>query len=266
MDQSPAGQQSPELTGNVLFYQKPEPLSSDLHGALGVRQIEQPFGFLRRAHAVPLTVTEFGMASSAYPILFVGDDYTPVVAMGISPGNNLFVDEQGKTDPDFYVPAFVRRYPFVFATDQNSERLLLCVDRQAPMVTDQPEIAFFENGEPTKFTQDAIEFCTEFERQRHATTEFSRLMQKFDLFEQKSVSFQPRDEQGETSGDPQKIADYWAVSESKLDALSTEQFMELKNNGALGPIYAHLVSLLNWQRIIQRALRQNLARQQAGNA
>lgn len=266
VDQSPAGQQGPELTGNVLFYQQPEPLSPEQHGALGVRQIQQPFEFLRRAHAVPVTVTEFGMAAGAYPIIFVGDDRTPIVAMGVAQGQNLFVTDQGLTDPDFYVPAFVRRYPFVFASDQNNDRLLLCVDRKAPMVSDQPEIPFFDNGQPTQFTQDAIEFCSEFERQRRATTEFTDIIKKFDLFEEKSVSFQPRDAQGNESGDQQKIADYWAVSEEKLNALSTEDYMELKNNGAVGAIYAHLVSLMNWQRIIQRAIRANAARQQAGNA
>ena len=74
------------------------------------------------------------------------------------------------------------------------------------------------------------------------------------LFEQKSVTFQPRDEQGNTVGEPQKIADYWAIDEKKLGELSKEQFEELRTNGALGAIYAHILSLLNWQRIIQRAL------------
>lgn len=249
--------QAPELTGQVLFYQKPEPLSPEQHGSLGVKQIDQPFGFLRVAHAIPVTVTEFGMAASAFPVIFVGDDKTPIAAMGVRQGQNLFVNDKGFTDPDFYVPAFVRRYPFVFASDEQADRLLLCVDRQAPMVSDAPEVPFFENGQPSKFTQDAIEFCKEFERQRRATAEFTALLTRFDLFEQKSVAFQPRDAQGNVVGEQQKIADYWAVSEEKLNALPQDQFMELKNNGAIGAIYAHLVSLLNWQRIIQRAVRAN---------
>ncbi|MEL6753520.1 MAG: SapC family protein, partial [Pseudomonadota bacterium] len=203
------------------------------------------------------TVTEFGMAASAYPVIFVGDDRVPVAVMGVRQGQNLFVTAEGQTEPDYYVPAFVRRYPFVFAADNNSDRLLLCVDRQAPMVTDQPEVPFFENGQPSQFTNDAIEFCKEFERQRRATTEFADILKRFDLFEQKSVAFQPRDQQGNPAGEQQKIADYWAVSEEKLNALPPEQFMELKNNGAVGAIYAHLISLLNWSRIIQRAIRAN---------
>jgi len=253
-------QGSPQLSGNVLFYQNPEPLSPEAHGGLGVKQIPQPFGFLRSAHAVPVTVTEFGMAASAYPVIFVGEDRVPVAVMGIRQGQNLYVTPDGQTEPDFYMPAFVRRYPFVFASDDSADRLLLCVDRNAPMVSDSPEIPFFENGQPTQFTNDAIEFCKEFERQRRATVEFTELMTRFDLFEQKTVSFQPRDAQGNPAGEQQKIADYWAVSEERLNALSDEQFLELKNNGAIGAVSAHLISLLNWSRVIQRAVRQ----QQAG--
>lgn len=266
MEQPPApqgGQQGPAISGQVLFYQQPEPLAPEQHGALGVRQIPQPFEFLRMAHAVPITVTEFGMAAGAYPIIFVGEERAPVAVMGVRQGQNLFVTDEGLTDPDYYVPAFVRRYPFVFANDQSQDRLLLCVDRAAPMVTDQPEVPFFENGEPSKFTQDAIEFCKEFERQRRATSEFVALLTRFDLFEQKTVAFQPRDAAGNEAGGQQKIADYWAISEEKLNALTPEQYVELRNNGATGAAYAHLVSLLNWSRIIQRALRTNQAEQQA---
>lgn len=249
----PGGQ--PALSGNVLFYKQPQPLNPEQHAGLGVKQIEQPFGFLREAHAVPVTVTEFGMAAGSYPVIFVGEDRTPVAVMGIRQGQNLFVEPDGQIVVDHYVPAFVRRYPFVFASDEQSDRLILCVDRGAPMVTNQPEVPFFENGQPSKFTNDAIEFCKEFERQRQATSEFARILREADLFEQKTVNFQPRDPQGNPVGDVQKIADYWAVSEEKLNALPQEKFIELRSNGALGAIYAHMLSLLKWNSIIQRAMR-----------
>lgn len=244
-----------QVSGNVLFYRKPEPLSHASHGQLGVRQIEQPFGFLRDAHAVPITVTEFGMAATSYPIIFVGEEYTPIVVMGVRQGQNLYVTDDGRTEPDYYVPAFVRRYPFVFANDNANSQLLLCVDRNAPMVSDQPEVPFFEGEQPSQFTQDAIEFCKEFERQRLATVQFIDLMKKHGLFEEKSISFQPRDQNGQEMGEPQKIADYWAISEERLNGLSDEAILEIRNSGAFGAIYAHLVSLLNWPIIIQRALR-----------
>jgi hypothetical protein len=246
--------QQPALTGNVMFYKNPQPLSPEQHAGLGVKKIDQPFGFLREAHAVPVTVTEFGMAGTAYPVIFVGDELTPVAVMGIRQSENLFVQADGKVDQDFYIPAFIRRYPFVFANDQDADRLLLCVDRDAPMVSNQPEIPFFQDGQATDFTNNAIEFCKEYERQRRSTVEFINLVKSLGLFEQKSVSFQPRNPDGQPSGEQQKIADYFAIDENKLNDLSEEQFKQLRDNGALGAIYAHMISLLNWQRVIQRAV------------
>lgn len=245
----------PPITGQVLFYKDPQPLSAENHGGLGVRQIAEPFAFLRGAHAVPVTVTEFGVAAASYPIIFVGDERTPVAVMGVRQGQNLFVDQNGYVFEDYYIPAFVRRYPFVFAADEASDRLLLCVDRAAPMVSNQPDVPFFENGQPSKFTTDAIEFCKEFERQRRATMDFSRIVASMDLFEQKTVTFQPRDAQGRDTGPVQKVADYWAISEERLNALPAEKYVELRNNGALGACYAHLVSLLNWSKVVNRAVR-----------
>lgn len=255
MNTPPMGGQ-PNLSGQVMFYKDPQPLSPEQHGGLGVKQIDQPFGFLRTAHAVPLTVTEFGMAAGSYPVIFVGqNEKSPVAVMGVRQNQNLFVTNEGQVAEDHYIPAFVRRYPFVFAADEGTDRLLLCVDRQAPMVTNQPEVPFFENGQATQFTNDAIEFCKEFERQRRATTDFVKLMEEHNLFEQKTVNFQPRDQQGNEAGPVQKIADYWAVSEDRLRELPADKFVALRDSGAIGAMYAHLVSLTNWQKVIQRAVR-----------
>jgi len=242
------------LTGQVLFYKRPEPLSLEKHRNLGVKQIAAPFSFLKAAHAVPITVSEFGVVATCFPIIFVGSDKTPVAVMGVRQGENEYVDAAGQPDPDTYIPAFVRRYPFVFASDPQSDKLLLCVDRDAAMVSEQPDVPFFDGDKPSKFTEDAIEFCKEFERQRRATVEFIEMIDKAGLFEQKSVSFTPRDAQG-NAGPAQKIADYFAISEEGLNALQDGKFNDIRNTGALAAVYAHMVSLMNWQRVIQKTMR-----------
>lgn len=249
---APGGQ--PELTGQVMFYKRPEPLSLEKHRELGVKQVASPFSFLKTAHAVPITVSEFGVAATCFPIIFVGPEKTPVAVMGVRQNENEYIDASGQPDGDTYLPAFARRYPFVFASDPKSDRLLLCVDTAAEMVTTNPDVRFFDGDQPSKFTQDAIEFCKEFERQRRATVEFVELLDKASLFEQKSVSFTPRDNAG-NSGPTQKIADYWAISEDGLNALPDNKFQEIRNTGALAAVYAHMVSLMNWQRVIQRTMR-----------
>jgi hypothetical protein len=181
-----------KLTGNVLFYRQPEPLSLERHRNLGARRIQRPFEFLSGAHIVPITLNEFGVASSSYPIIFAGEAKTPLAVMGARAGENVFVNGGGEVDPEVYLPAFVRRYPFVFAAEPSGERLLVCIDRAAPMIGENPDIPLFNGDQPSQYTQEAIEFCKEFERHRRLTEELVGLLKQNDLFEPKSVTLTNR--------------------------------------------------------------------------
>jgi len=254
------------LSGNVLFYGKPEPLSVEAHGALGVNPVDQPYAFVAGANVVPLTVTEFAPAALSYPVIFVGETRQPVAVMGLRPGENLFVNEAGAFRAEAYIPAYVRRYPFVFANDEAQKRLILCVDRDAPFIKEGGATPLFIEGEPSPYVQQAMEFCNNFEQERLRTDAFGKLLADLDLLETRESVFTPRNPDG-SAGEPQKIAEYFAVSEDKLKALPAEKLVELRDNGALGQIYAHLVSLLGWDRLIAIAFTKSAAAQPAaGNA
>ncbi|NJC40919.1 hypothetical protein GGQ87_001177 [Brevundimonas alba] len=254
------------LSGNVLFYGKPEPLSIEAHSALGVNPVEQPYAFVANTNIVPLTVTEFAPAALTYPVIFVGDARQPVAVMGLRPGENLFVSEAGAFKAEAYIPAYVRRYPFVFANDEVQQRLILCIDRDAPFITEGGATPLFVEGQPSPYVQQAMEFCNNFEQERLRTEAFIKLLTDLDLFETREAVFTPRNPDGTTAA-PQKIAEYFAVSEEKLKALPADKLVELRDNGALGQIYAHLVSLLGWDRLIAIAFQKAAAGQAtAGNA
>ncbi|MBN8551464.1 MAG: SapC family protein [Caulobacterales bacterium] len=263
MEQSPLAAQ---MSGNVIFYSNPEPLTPEHHGKLGVKRVDHPYAFVAGSHVVPATVTEFAPGSLSYPIIFLGDEEkSPLMVMGLRQGENLYVDAVGDFRPDAYVPAFVRRYPFVYANEQGSDRLILCVDRGAPFVTEDFDIPFFEDGKPSDYTNQAMQFCNDFETERQRTANFMALLAELDLLDRRETNFTPRNPDG-SNGQPQKIADYWAVSEEKLAKLSTEKLTELRDNGALGQIYAHMNSLLGWDRLIALAMDRNQRMQTAANA
>jgi SapC len=240
------------LDGNVLFYAKPEPLSVEAHGKLGADPVEKPYAFVAKTHLVPLTVTEFAPAALSYPVIFVGENKQPVAVMGLRADENLFVGADGEFRPEAYVPAFVRRYPFVFANDDVQKRLILCIDREAPFIREGGETPLFDGDQPSAYVQGAMEFCNNFEQERLRTEAFGGLLKELDLLETREAVFTPRNPDG-TPGAPQKIAEYFAVSEDKLKALPAKKLAELRDNGALGQIYAHLVSLLGWDRLIAMA-------------
>jgi hypothetical protein len=247
--QSPAG----EVSGAVLFYSRPEPLNPELHGKLGVKRLDTPFKFAKAGHAIPLTVGEFPLAAVSGPIIFVGDEKLPLAVMGLNAGDNMFVQDNGMFEPGVYVPAYVRRYPFVFANDDANQQMVLCVDRDADFIVEGGDLPFFENGEPSEYTKACMEFCNNFEMERQRTVSFVQLLKDLDLFELKTATFTPPTPEGQQV-EPQKIAEYYGVSEEKLNKLPTEKFLELRDNGALAQIYAHLLSLVGWDRLISLAL------------
>lgn len=242
-----------ELSGEALFYVSPEPLSKEAHAGLGLKNLETPYAFTARTHLVPLTVTEFGPAALCYPIIFVGTEKTPVAVMGVNADENLFVDEKGAYAPDAYLPAYIRRYPFVLANDATAQRMVVCIDSKAPMISENPDAPFFEDGEPSAYTKGAIDFCNNFEQEAQRTLSFVNLLKEYDLFEDKTATYSMPTPGGQV-GQPQTIAQYQGVSEAKLNALSAEKLKELSSNGALSQIYAHLMSLFGWDRLIVKAM------------
>ncbi|CAN5126391.1 SapC family protein [soil metagenome] len=254
-----------QLTGNVLFYSRPEPLSAETHGKLGANPVDKPYAFVGKTHVVPLTVTEFAPAALSFPVVFLGGDKQPVAVMGLRHNENLYVDAAGDFKPEAYIPAYARRYPFVFANDDAQGRMILCIDRDAQFIVEGGQTPLFEDGQPSAYVTSAMEFCNNFEGERQRTESFVKLLTDLDLWHTREAVFTPRDEQG-NPGEPQKLADYFAVSEDKLKALSPEKLAELRDNGALGQIYAHLVSLLGWDRLIAMAFQRASQMPTAANA
>ena len=239
-----------QLSGNVLFYSSPEPLSKEAHANLGLRRLDRPFAFAAGAQAAPLTVTEFPMTSICYPIIFAGERYQPLAVMGVNPDRNLFIQDSGNFEPGAYIPAYIRRYPFVLAGDASRDQMIVCIDRNAPMLGDLPDMAFFDaSGEPTEYTKTCIQFCNDFEIEVRRTESFVNTLRELDLFETRTSTFTPVQADG-TPGAAQPVAEYFAVSEEKLKALPPEKTRELLDNGAIGHVYAHLASLLGFDRLV----------------
>lgn len=252
--------QSP-ISGSLLFYTTPEPLSRELHGELAVQSMEKPFAFASEGHIVPLTVAEFPFAAVSYPIIFGGDQKMPLAVMGVNAGENMFIKD-GLYIVGAYTPAYTRRYPFVLASDEAQGRLVVCIERGAkiftPKTTAGSQPLFDDAGEPSEYTKNAIQFCEDFETERRRTESFVQLLIDNDLFHTREAIYNQPNPDGTTT--PVKMAEYFAVSEEKLNALPAEKLVELRDSGALEKIYNHLTSLVGWERLIALATEQAMLR------
>ncbi|MBV8593431.1 MAG: SapC family protein [Caulobacteraceae bacterium] len=260
----PTPSETNPVTGAVLFYSKPEPLSSEMHGRIGLRRVDRPFDFAAGSQISPLTVTEFPSAALCYPIIFAGEKRQPLAVMGVADGDNLFITK-GMFEIGAYIPAYIRRYPFVLANDQANEKLVVCVDRAAAMVGDLPDLPFFTpDGQPSDYTRNCIKFCDDYETETRRTESFVALLQELDLLESRTQTHSPLNPDG-TIGAPQDVAQFFAVSEERLKALPAAKLKELIDNGALAQIHAHLISLLGWDRLIAITLARRNAPPAAAN-
>jgi len=211
---------------------------------------------------MPIVAPEFGAAAASFPIIFAGDERTPLAVMGIRTNENLFVKD-GIYAQDFYMPAFARRYPFVLAGDQANDRFVVCIEEKAECITNKnPAQKFFDGEDTSEFTKEAFQFLQNFERDRMATEQMINRFKELDLFEQKEMNFQGQNPDG-SPADPQKIADYFAVTEDRLRALDDATVAELNKNGYMAVAHAHMISLGNWQRLVNMTLRRSAADQSA---
>ena len=237
--------------GLPLFYNQLEPLSSSAHGAWKARRMESA-PFLAQTHAVPLTVEEFALAQRHFPIVFsVGDNPVPLALMGLNEGVNVFVDDEGKLTSDVYVPAYVRRYPFMLARLRSDvDELSLCFDPTADAVGAFEEgEALFEDDQPSETTKQILGFCENFEQAGMQTGAFMKELADNKLLIDGEVSIQP-----EGSAQPFIYRGFQMISEDALENLRGDVARKMIQSGLLPLIYAHLFSLSLIREVFARQM------------
>ncbi len=234
--EAPTQQQLP------LLYSALEPLSSTVHGKMNVRIIEKAPA-IATIHAIPATVDEFPLLARHYPIIFaVGEQPVPLALMGLTEGVNAFLDENGRAlEENLYIPAYIRRYPFLLARLRpESDELSLCFDPTSGAVGefDEGEPLFNEDETPSSATKAILDFCEQFETAGQRTAAFIEDLQKSGLLMDGEVAIQP-----EGATQPFVYRGFRMVDEEKLRDLRGDELRKFNQSGLLPLIYAHLFSL-----------------------
>ncbi|MEQ8481248.1 MAG: SapC family protein [Hoeflea sp.] len=237
-------------TSLPLFYHEPEAVNPERHAGKALVQ-SGDLGFAANAIVIPLMAAEMPAAMRSYPIVFSGPDFMPVAILGIKQGENLFVDNGGKWVEPHYVPAYVRRYPFILAGDDNAERLALCVDK-ARLVDigaeeDENSKPLFDNGEKTEIIDSALSFCEQYQGMYRKTREIMNVIAGTDLLVERNSKI--------TLGDGKSfnISGFHLVDETRLQSMEDKAFLALRKADALATIYCHLASMNSWNSLLHQA-------------
>ena len=231
------------LAGEVqqlpLFYGSLVPLSSQFHPNHGLK-LRDTFDFARVTHAIPVTVDEFAIVQRHYPIVFgLGENPAPLALVGLAEGQNLYVDADGQWQAGSYVPAFVRRYPFMLARlGPDATELSLCFDDTSGLVAADVGERLFDGVEPTEQTKGILAFCEQFEQAVNRTRGFMDELAKLELLIDGEVTIQQPG-----LPEPAVYRGFQMVAEEKLQNIRGDVARKMVQNGMMGLVYAHLFGL-----------------------
>jgi hypothetical protein len=231
------------------------------HGKMKFRQAPDARQ-LGMTHAIPVTVDEFGLAQRHYPIVFsVGDTPIPIALMGLNEGVNVFLDDNGRPlDAGTYVPAYIRRYPFMLARLRpDADELSLCFDPTSNAVGEFDEgQPLFDGDQPSETTKTILQFCEQFETAGQRTSAFIEELNKSGLLMDGEVAIQPQN-----SEQPFIYRGFRMIDEEKLRGLRGDELRKMSQNGLLPLIYAHLFSMSQMRDVFARQAAQGKAPAQA---
>jgi hypothetical protein len=236
-------------SGLPLFYTNLQPISPNVHGKLRTQPADKA-PYFAAANAIPLTIDEFITAQRHFPIVFSsGDVPVPLGLMGLNDGVNVFVDDEGKAHHPFYVPAYVRRYPYLLAKlDQTKEELSLCFDPDSGLTSEKGTgPALFDGDKPSETLTQILKFCEDFEIAAQRTQAFVKEIQEMDLLIDGEVTIQP-----EGAEQPFLYRGFRMIDENKLREMNGDQLRKINQNGILALIMAHLFSLASIRELFAR--------------
>lgn len=238
-----------------LFYRRIEPLNLAQHGKLKLRHTDRHL-MARGAGLIPLTLVEFPVAGRQYPIVFLppagGQPPAAVIAAGTHPAENLFVSTDGEWMPGFYVPAYLRRYPFITGNTKDDERKAVFIDVDADRLSTDEGAPLYEDGELSKAAKSALDFCGQYHTGVQRTAAFTAALHAAEILV-------PSAPAGIDLPPGQKAAQFLAIDEQKLAAVDDEIFLLWRKQGWIAPIYLHLISLGNFAALAELKKRRAMA-------
>lgn len=209
--------------------------------------------FARELNAIPISYTEFALIAREYPIIFTSaggnQDFAPVAVLGMVPGENLY-DEKGKWASQVYVPAYARRFPFcmtkVTLDKVEQQNRLICVEK-SHLDEKAGEAMFDAKGQPVEKWKEIERLLTEYEVDLERSREMCGILADYALLD--PFTMQAKFNSGAA---PLQLTGMHRVNESRIEHLNASQLKNLVKKGILARIYAHLLSLENFSRLLDR--------------
>jgi len=236
------------MPAQLLIYESAVPVTHARHMQWSV-EVGADYRFSKKVNSVPLMAVEFPAAASEYAIVFAGSEraIVPAVILGMRSDENLYLNEQGGWKAK-YVPAFVRRYPFVFASSEDGRTFTLCIDEAFRGFNQEGRGQPLFNGDrkPSPYVENVLKFLEQYQVEYRRTQALCDRLRELNLLEPMRAQFSLG------SGEQLSLTGFMAVSRERLKALGGDVLADLARNDHLELIYLHLHSLRNFSAVSQR--------------
>jgi hypothetical protein len=232
----------------LLFYQNIVGLDRVKHAQLHL-VTPNTFEFAQSTNVIPLLASELDEAISEFPVVFIPSGKGEFILAAIADlrkDNNLFVKNgvwQGR-----YIPAFVRRYPFItIGKSEDVGQFMIGIDEAASCFkTDVKKLAvnqeahlLFDGEKPGKMLNSLIPFLQQFHVDNMSTIAFCKKVAELGLITASTIKTKGKD------GSEYQLQGVGLIDEAKLKKLDQEIVYDLFKTGALHQIYRQQFSLRN---------------------
>ncbi|MBU0908895.1 MAG: SapC family protein [Proteobacteria bacterium] len=233
----------------MLIYEKIVVLDIKKHKNTRVAPVTD-FSFAASANSIPIAGVEFIEASKDYPIAFIKNSqsaYIPTIILGLQDNQNLFVSKEGKWNA-FYIPAYIRRYPFVPSTTNEAGKLNICIDEAYKGIdAEKGTPVFNEDGTPAPMLEKAVQLIQDYHMQMQHTNSFTSRLADSGVLQEMKAEFGTRD-----GSKKFRLSGIFVVNEEKLRALDDAKVLDFFRKGEFAWIYSHLTSLSNFARMLDK--------------
>lgn len=230
-----------------LLYKNTVPLDREQHKDLMLKAGDGDCSFAADVGYVPIAGVEMVQAARDYPVLLSTQEkgMAAVVLLGLG-SRNLFLGADGRWEKGCYVPAYVRRYPFVLGRGQKDESFTVCVDDTYSGLSNSEGERLFDDGKETQLLQKSIAFLRQYQTEMERTQVFLGRLKDLDLL--KARDMQLSDAEGKMT----LVKGFEVINEEKLGELDDEVVLEFHKAGFWPWVFAHLMSLGNMANLQRR--------------
>lgn len=236
------------MAAQQLIYETAVPVSKIRHANWSV-EAGNDYAFSRNVNSVPLMAVEFAAAAAEYAVVFAGSEQAimPAVILGMRDRENLYLGARGGWQAK-YIPAFLRRYPFVFSSQEDGKNFLLCVDEGFPGFNQEGrgEKLFDAEGKPSPYVENVLKFLQSYQVEFRRTQAFCQKLRELNLLEPMRAQVTLE------SGERMALTGFMAVDRARLKALPGEKLAEMARSDELELVYAHLHSMRHFVGMRER--------------